>query len=107
MPFIRGVFNFIDSMVLGMKTLTYSASFIEEEEEERTSTDKEEAKKQERKESIFMGITVAFPSFLRLAFSWYLPYFIINLAGEDDTVPEWCLQHWKGLYGFLFLSAIF
>ena len=32
LPFIRGVFNFIDSMVLGMKTLTYSASFFEEEE---------------------------------------------------------------------------
>ena len=30
-PFVRGVFNFIDSMVLGMKTLTYSASFFEEE----------------------------------------------------------------------------
>ena len=26
-PFIRGIFNFIDSMVLGIKTLTYSASF--------------------------------------------------------------------------------
>ena len=25
-PFIRGAFNFIDSMVLGIKTLTYSAS---------------------------------------------------------------------------------
>ena len=33
LPFIRGVFNFIDSMVLGMKTLTYSAAFYEEEEE--------------------------------------------------------------------------
>ena len=25
-PFIRGIFNFIDSMVLGIKTLTFSAS---------------------------------------------------------------------------------
>ena len=33
-PFIRGIFNFIDSLVLGMKTLTYSASFFEEEEGE-------------------------------------------------------------------------
>ena len=30
-PFVRGVFNFIDSMVLGIKTLTFSASFYEEE----------------------------------------------------------------------------
>ena len=28
-PFVRGVFNFVDSLVLGMKTLTYSASFLE------------------------------------------------------------------------------
>lgn len=39
-PFIRGVFNFIDSMVLGMKTLTYSASFYEDEEEKEL-TEKE------------------------------------------------------------------
>ena len=32
-PFVRGVFNFVDSLVLGMKTLTYSASFLEEETE--------------------------------------------------------------------------
>ena len=39
-PFVRGVFNFIDSMVLGIKTLTFSASFYEEEEEK----EKEEVK---------------------------------------------------------------
>ena len=32
-PFVRGIFNFIDSMVLGIKTLTFSASFYEDEEE--------------------------------------------------------------------------
>ena len=35
-PFIRGVFNFIDSLILGTRTLNYSASFYEEEDE-RTS----------------------------------------------------------------------
>lgn len=33
LPFVRGIFNFIDSLVLGMKCLNYSASFYEEEEE--------------------------------------------------------------------------
>ncbi len=32
LPLIRGVFNFVDSMVLGMKALNYSASFYDEEE---------------------------------------------------------------------------
>ena len=33
MPIFRGVFNFIDSLMLGMQTLTFSASFFEEEED--------------------------------------------------------------------------
>ena len=33
MPILRGVFSFIESLVLGMKTLTYSASFFEDEED--------------------------------------------------------------------------
>ena len=45
-PFIRGIFNFIDSLVLGMKTLTYSASFFEEEEGEVLT--EQEAQKQEK-----------------------------------------------------------
>ena len=34
LPIIRGVVNFIESLVLGISTLTFSASFYEEEEEE-------------------------------------------------------------------------
>ena len=33
-PFIRGVFNFIDSLVLGMKCLNFSASVYDERDEE-------------------------------------------------------------------------
>ena len=36
LPLIRGVFRFADSMILGMKTLTYSASFFEDDEEEES-----------------------------------------------------------------------
>lgn len=38
-PLVRGIFNFVDSMILGTRCLNYSASFYEEEEEE-TSVDK-------------------------------------------------------------------
>ncbi len=37
LPFIRGVFSFADSMILGMRTLTFSASFFEEDEGEEPS----------------------------------------------------------------------
>ena len=34
LPFIRGIFNFVDSLMLGNKVLNYSASFYEEDEED-------------------------------------------------------------------------
>lgn len=37
LPFVRGVFRFADSMILGMKTLTFSASFFEDDEEAEPS----------------------------------------------------------------------
>jgi len=46
----------VDSLVLGMKTLTFSASFFEEEEEELLT--EAEAKKREKNEKIMMNLTV-------------------------------------------------
>lgn len=76
-PFIRGVFNFVDSLVLGMKTLTYSASFWEEETEELITA--EEAKKQKKKEDFIMGITMVFSVILAMGLFMVLPYFISDL----------------------------
>jgi uncharacterized protein YqhQ len=46
LPIIRGVINFFDSMVLGMKSLMYSASlFAEESEEERAERESKARKK--------------------------------------------------------------
>ena len=79
-PFIRGVFNFIDSMVLGMKTLTYSASFYEDEEEKELT--EKEASRQEKKESLLMGVTVAFSLVAAVAIFMVLPYYISSLFEE-------------------------
>lgn len=78
-PFVRGIFQFIDSMVLGMKTLTYSASFWEEEEETKKPMTAKEAKKQEKKESLFMACTVAVSVVLAVAIFMVLPYVISDL----------------------------
>lgn len=72
-PFIRGVFNFIDSMVLGIKTLTFSASFFEEEEEVIT---KEEAQKREKQDKLMMGGTVALSIVLAVGIFMVLPYLL-------------------------------
>lgn len=50
LPIIRGVVNFFDSMILGMKALMYSASlFAEETEEERAQREGKARKKAEAK----------------------------------------------------------
>lgn len=80
-PFVRGVFNFIDSMALGMKTLTYSASFWEDEEAEGVLLTEEEIKKKEKQEDLIMTITMIVSVFFALGLFMVLPYFISNLFG--------------------------
>lgn len=88
MPVLRGVFSFIESLVLGMKTLTFSASFFEEEEEEKkkkqkkkqeafTEAEKEkQAKKEKKQEDAMMGGTVVVSIILAVAIFMVLPYYI-------------------------------
>ena len=69
MPILRGVFSFIESLVLGMKTLTYSASFFEEEEK---TEEKEQA--DSKQDGILTGVTVAFSVILAVGIFMVLPY---------------------------------
>ena len=77
LPFVRGIFNFVDSLVLGMKTLTWSASFYEEEEE-KEMTEVEE-KKQERTEKLLMTLTMVVSFALAIGIFMVLPYFLSDL----------------------------
>ena len=88
-PFIRGVFNFIDSMVLGIKTLTFSASFYEEEEEEKEFSEAEQ-KKKEKQESLLMAGTVAFSIVAAVVIFMVLPYFLSSLM--KPVVPSYHLR---------------
>ncbi|MBR5565611.1 MAG: DUF1385 domain-containing protein [Roseburia sp.] len=85
MPIIRGVLNFIDSMVLGMRTLTYSASFFEEEEDVKKVTKMaqmtpeeraEQEIKDKKKEDAAMGGTVVLSILFAVGIFMMLPYFI-------------------------------
>lgn len=88
-PFVRGVFNFIDSMVLGIKTLTFSASFYEEEEEEKEFSEAEQ-KKKEKQESLLMAGTVAFSIVAAVAIFMVLPYFLSSLM--KPVIPSYHLR---------------
>ena len=82
LPIVRGVVNFVESLVLGMSTLMYSASFFEDEEEDnkKKNLSEEERKKLEEKEKkqekALMGGTLAFSIVFALALFFALPYFL-------------------------------
>lgn len=79
-PFIRGVFNFIDSMMLGTKCLNYSASFYEEEEEQETKADRLFDKIFGGKaEKVISGLVTLFAICLAVGLFIVLPYFISSL----------------------------
>ncbi|PXV86293.1 uncharacterized protein YqhQ [Lachnotalea glycerini] len=79
-PIIRGMFNFIDSMVLGMKSLTFSASFFEEEEVQPSKADRVIEKLfKDKAEKFVIGATVCFSIVMAIALFMILPYFISDL----------------------------
>ncbi len=79
-PVLRGVFNFIDSMVLGMKSLTFSAGFFEEEEVKPSKADKLIEKIfKDKAEKFVMSLTVCFSIVIAVALFMLLPYYISSL----------------------------
>lgn len=96
-PILRGVFNFIDSLVVGTKCLMYSARFYEDEEdtkkEEKVLTAEEQAKadaREEKQYKILMGVTVTFSIVISVALFMLLPYFVANLL-RHVTTANWII----------------
>ena len=94
-PIVRGVFNFVESLVIGMKTLMYSAEFYDEEEEVNPKKDKtsrkgqmdketkiddsdETDKKKESSDDWLMVGTVAFSLVLAIGLFMLLPAFLAS-----------------------------
>ena len=75
-PLVRGVLSFIDSLVLGMSTLMYSASFFEDEDESEKEKQKDSPEKMKAKENAIMGGTVALSVILAIAIFMILPYYL-------------------------------
>lgn len=80
-PILRGVFSFIESLTLGMKTLMFSASFFEEEDEKKPGEkDKEKSKEKEEKqtasEKAMMGGTLVFSVLMAIFIFMLIPYYI-------------------------------
>ena len=76
LPFVRGIFMFIDSMVTGIQSLNYAASFYEDEEEDTREISPE---KKARNEKIMMGITTAVSLVLAIGLFVVLPVILTGL----------------------------
>lgn len=98
-PIIRGVFNFVESMVIGVKTLTYSAEFFEEDEElpkEKKAKKRQETaadgnlegkaeKKSDGSDSLMMFGTVALSLVLAVGLFMLLPAWLVGLMDRVIT----------------------
>ena len=87
LPFIRGVVNFIDSLVLGMSTLSYSSSFYEEEDEKDKNKTPEQKK---RSETAFNVFTIILAIILAVGIFMVAPYclshFVLRKYIESRTL---------------------
>lgn len=75
LPFVRGVFNFIDSMILGTRSLNFSASFYEEEEEQNKKVDKA---KKERADKVLTTVTTLLSVVFAIVIFMIVPFLITS-----------------------------
>ena len=96
-PFIRGIFAFIDSLVLGMRVTMHSASFYEDEEVEENQSGQEKEPDLGLMEKAFgskaddfmMGITVVISVIIAVSLFMLLPFFISDFMANyirNDSV---------------------
>ena len=81
LPFVRGVFSFADSMILGMRTLTWSASFFEDDEESEPGKVEQWLNKVfgEKLETVLMSAIMVFSVVMAIGIFMVLPLIIANV----------------------------
>ena len=81
LPFIRGVFRFADSMIVGMKTLTYPASFFEDDEDSEPGKIEQFLNRVlgEKLESALMALVMVLSFVMAIGIFMLLPLFIAGL----------------------------
>ena len=77
LPIVRGVVAFIESLILGIKTLTYSSSFLEEDGEKAGQVEAVEIS--DRKELLENILIVALSILLAVGFFMILPFAVSEL----------------------------
>lgn len=77
-PFIRGVFNFADSLILGTRAINHSTQFYEEEEPKDTAFDRAFNKifGEAKAEKVMTGIVMCFSFAIAIGLFILLPYYL-------------------------------
>lgn len=82
-PFVRGIFVFIDSLILGLKSLNYSSSFYEETKEKPSKLDEGIDKVSSGHEDTFLMIFTTLLSFaFAIGLFMVLPYAISEVISK-------------------------
>lgn len=74
LPFVRGIFNFIDSLILGMRCLNFSASFYDEGEESKVGESKGD--------KLMSALVTVFSVVLAVGIFVVLPYYVASKLGS-------------------------
>lgn len=82
LPFIRGIFSFVESLVIGMRTLTYSAEFYEEEEEETVADKVVQKVFKDKAEAFVTFMTVLVAIAIAIGLFMLLPAFLVQFLGK-------------------------
>ncbi|MHC1681636.1 MAG: DUF1385 domain-containing protein [Clostridiaceae bacterium] len=89
-PFLRGVVTLFDSMIVGIKSLNYSASFFEDDEEEPSKFENFlKSVFKDKINEVLIGISLVISMIMSISIFFILPTFVANLLkniGVANTV---------------------
>lgn len=106
-PFIRGIFNFIDSLVLGMKCINHSSKFFVDEDMEPTKLDKALDKATNGKsDNVLMGFTTVISIIIAVGLFILLPYFVSEKLAQYIKNPSLVAIIEGGIRIVIFLAYI-
>ena len=105
-PVIRGIFNLVDSLVTGISTINYSASFYDDPAEQNTTKADELGKAifKEKTESVLMAFTIILSVVFAVGLFMLLPYFISRLL-KDYISSKFVLNLLEGIVRLIIFIA--
>lgn len=108
LPVIRGFIALLESLVIGIQTLNYSASFFEDENVEESKLDKWFQKLfKDKSDDVFMGITLVISLGFTVALFFLLPTFAANVF-KRQGMNTWSLNIIEGIIRvMIFLIYLF